>query len=153
MLKLKAALAAVAITLGIVVPALVAAPANAYSDFIQHGPVGNPQSISVICTSDGSVKTLTQGQYSQDKCPFNGRVNKFYVAPGYHVCIRPYYNPGVGCQFSYSGGGEEPNQRPTSPRKAKIGRNDPCPCGSGKKYKKCHGMPGAPPLGSEAQGS
>ena len=22
----------------------------------------------------------------------------------------------------------------------KIGRNDPCPCGSGKKYKKCCGM-------------
>ena len=21
----------------------------------------------------------------------------------------------------------------------KIGRNDPCPCGSGKKYKHCHG--------------
>ncbi|MFQ7436849.1 MAG: SEC-C metal-binding domain-containing protein [Ruminococcus sp.] len=25
-----------------------------------------------------------------------------------------------------------------SPRK-KVGRNDPCPCGSGKKYKKCCG--------------
>jgi SEC-C motif domain protein len=26
------------------------------------------------------------------------------------------------------------------PRTApKVGRNDPCPCGSGKKYKKCHG--------------
>lgn len=24
-------------------------------------------------------------------------------------------------------------------KKGKIGRNDPCPCGSGKKYKKCHG--------------
>ena len=24
-------------------------------------------------------------------------------------------------------------------RKQKIGRNDPCPCGSGKKYKQCHG--------------
>jgi SEC-C motif len=24
------------------------------------------------------------------------------------------------------------------PRKRKVGRNDPCPCGSGKKYKKCH---------------
>lgn len=24
-------------------------------------------------------------------------------------------------------------------RRAKIGRNDPCPCGSGQKYKKCHG--------------
>jgi preprotein translocase subunit SecA len=22
----------------------------------------------------------------------------------------------------------------------KIGANDPCPCGSGKKYKKCHGL-------------
>ncbi len=22
---------------------------------------------------------------------------------------------------------------------AKVGRNDPCPCGSGKKYKHCHG--------------
>jgi uncharacterized protein YecA (UPF0149 family) len=20
-----------------------------------------------------------------------------------------------------------------------VGRNDPCPCGSGKKFKKCHG--------------
>jgi uncharacterized protein YecA (UPF0149 family) len=24
----------------------------------------------------------------------------------------------------------------------KVGRNDPCPCGSGKKYKHCHGRPG-----------
>jgi len=23
----------------------------------------------------------------------------------------------------------------------KVGRNDPCPCGSGKKYKQCHGAP------------
>jgi preprotein translocase subunit SecA len=30
-----------------------------------------------------------------------------------------------------------PTNRPTIP--ARIGRNDPCPCGSGKKYKKCHG--------------
>jgi uncharacterized protein YecA (UPF0149 family) len=26
-----------------------------------------------------------------------------------------------------------------APAIAKAGRNDPCPCGSGKKYKKCHG--------------
>jgi preprotein translocase subunit SecA len=31
-------------------------------------------------------------------------------------------------------------------RREKIGRNDPCPCGSGKKYKKCHGAP-VPPAG------
>jgi preprotein translocase subunit SecA len=34
------------------------------------------------------------------------------------------------------------NNVPKSPPIAveKIGRNDPCPCGSGKKYKKCHGL-------------
>ena len=26
-----------------------------------------------------------------------------------------------------------------------VGRNEPCPCGSGKKYKNCHGAPGAEP--------
>jgi preprotein translocase subunit SecA len=36
----------------------------------------------------------------------------------------------------------EPAQR-TEPVRAekKVGRNDPCPCGSGKKYKQCHGNP------------
>ncbi|MBM4457951.1 MAG: DUF1186 domain-containing protein [Chloroflexi bacterium] len=27
----------------------------------------------------------------------------------------------------------------------KVGRNEPCPCGSGKKYKHCHGRPGQQP--------
>jgi len=36
--------------------------------------------------------------------------------------------------------GEEPVAPSTVQRQAdKVGRNDPCPCGSGKKYKKCHG--------------
>ncbi len=33
-----------------------------------------------------------------------------------------------------SSGGSVPQARADH-----IGRNDPCPCGSGKKYKKCHG--------------
>jgi preprotein translocase subunit SecA len=37
-----------------------------------------------------------------------------------------------------------PVGRPTTPttvrrKQPKVGRNDPCPCGSGKKFKKCHG--------------
>ena len=37
--------------------------------------------------------------------------------------------------------GEEPAAAQTPVHRAdnKVGRNDPCPCGSGKKYKKCHG--------------
>jgi len=30
-------------------------------------------------------------------------------------------------------------QKPRDSEGNKVGRNDPCPCGSGKKYKKCHG--------------
>ncbi|MGN1013248.1 MAG: preprotein translocase subunit SecA [Clostridia bacterium] len=38
-----------------------------------------------------------------------------------------------------SGGGEDtPKRKPVKAEK-KIGRNDPCPCGSGKKYKQCCG--------------
>src|ERR1041384_1997659 len=36
--------------------------------------------------------------------------------------------------------GEEAGKTKTVVRDhPKVGRNDPCPCGSGKKYKKCHG--------------
>jgi SEC-C motif/Protein of unknown function (DUF2384) len=41
----------------------------------------------------------------------------------------------------------EPPPVPAAPRAA--GRNDPCPCGSGRKYKKCCGAPGATPAASD----
>jgi preprotein translocase subunit SecA len=43
------------------------------------------------------------------------------------------------------GGGPAPPQPPAAPQtpfvrgERKVGRNEPCPCGSGKKYKTCHG--------------
>ncbi|MDD5156278.1 MAG: SEC-C metal-binding domain-containing protein, partial [Candidatus Omnitrophica bacterium] len=41
--------------------------------------------------------------------------------------------PGIEAPSAKSG---VPAQKISQP---KVGRNDPCPCGSGKKYKKCHG--------------
>jgi len=48
--------------------------------------------------------------------------------------------------FGGGGGaaGAAPPQAPAGAKPAarsgpRVGRNDPCPCGSGKKYKKCHG--------------
>jgi len=40
---------------------------------------------------------------------------------------------------------EKEAEKPQTVRRqmAKIGRNDPCPCGSGKKYKKCCGAQNA----------
>lgn len=53
--------------------------------------------------------------------------------------------PGTEGQEQLSGRGGRPQmpqpQQKTEPVRVekKIGRNDPCPCGSGKKYKQCHG--------------
>jgi preprotein translocase subunit SecA len=40
---------------------------------------------------------------------------------------------------SADGEAEAPKQETVTRGQPKVGRNDPCPCGSGKKYKKCHG--------------
>ena len=36
-------------------------------------------------------------------------------------------------------GGDDAEMKTVHREGPKVGRNDPCPCGSGKKYKKCHG--------------
>ncbi len=53
--------------------------------------------------------------------------------------------PGEDSPAQQGGGNRQP-QAPPPPQKVqpvrvekKVGRNDPCPCGSGKKYKQCHG--------------
>jgi preprotein translocase subunit SecA len=38
-----------------------------------------------------------------------------------------------------SGGSDEPVKRRPVKAADKVGRNDPCPCGSGRKYKHCCG--------------
>ncbi len=61
---------------------------------------------------------------------------------------------GLGVQgsrpLSYSAPGEDGSVRTQDPGAAQpassyagVGRNTPCPCGSGKKFKMCHGRPGA----------
>ena len=45
-------------------------------------------------------------------------------------------------QYSSTGGGGPDRNQRTEPVRVekKVGRNDPCPCGSGKKFKQCHGL-------------
>jgi preprotein translocase subunit SecA len=42
-------------------------------------------------------------------------------------------------QARMAGAGDAPAVQQVVRGQEKVGRNDPCPCGSGKKYKKCHG--------------
>ena len=43
-------------------------------------------------------------------------------------------------QAQIIGGGDGDKAVQQAPKKDEVGRNDLCPCGSGKKYKKCHGV-------------
>jgi preprotein translocase subunit SecA len=55
--------------------------------------------------------------------------------------VHPSSDGGVQAEPEYNGDvavAEAPKQRPVRVGQ-KVGRNDPCPCGSGKKYKHCHG--------------
>lgn len=54
-----------------------------------------------------------------------------------------YNNSQQEMTMSHQPGGRDSQERnPFVRDEEKVGRNDPCPCGSGKKYKKCHGQNG-----------
>ena len=48
-------------------------------------------------------------------------------------------NPGNAASQTNEMATEEESERPFVRAERKIGRNEPCPCGSGKKFKQCHG--------------
>ncbi len=57
-----------------------------------------------------------------------------------NLASRPLQRERVVKITGTSGGGDsEEKKQPVRRAAAKVGRNDPCPCGSGKKYKKCCG--------------
>ncbi|WP_447973586.1 preprotein translocase subunit SecA [Nitrospira sp. Kam-Ns4a] len=51
----------------------------------------------------------------------------------------PVAQPQPPVRLSLNRGAEPAAPQPVHRTHEKVGRNDPCPCGSGKKYKKCHG--------------
>jgi preprotein translocase subunit SecA len=59
----------------------------------------------------------------------------------YHVSIKTDMQRQQAAVITGTSGGSEapPTQSKTFVGNKKVGRNDPCPCGSGKKYKKCCG--------------
>ena len=70
-------------------------------------------------SQDNYSKASTNNQaVSSSSSDFNGR-------EGYREAMESSYN-------------EKPKQQPVI-AEPKVGRNDACPCGSGKKYKQCHG--------------
>ena len=112
---------------------VLSACAAAFTEFLGHHrdlfAAADPESISEsIKLEDGMIVTLTAPLYADDfEAPDDFDDDEFFPFEGEPLI--------------------EPQQA--------VGRNDPCPCGSGKKYKKCHldsGRPSGPELQSQDEG-
>jgi preprotein translocase subunit SecA len=53
--------------------------------------------------------------------------------------VKEIEQPSKATRMVLSHGGQKENPEPLRKKGPEVGRNDPCPCGSGKKYKKCCG--------------
>jgi preprotein translocase subunit SecA len=109
---------------------------EAYNLFRRMSSDLNREIVSFLCHSQLPVQEeqapLREGR--QEKTDMSKmKVNKAEIdAAGddYAANEKDYYDPSTG--------GTAVKQEPIKVG-PKIGRNDPCPCGSGKKYKNCHG--------------
>ncbi len=70
------------------------------------------------------------------------RIEADSVGTLFHLQVQPHHEPppearpkATPMAFSHGDSADQPKQR----QNKKVGRNDPCPCGSGKKFKKCCG--------------
>ena len=64
----------------------------------------------------------------------------------YHVRIEEKVEREQVAQVTGTNRDDTSERKPIQKKAKKIYPNDPCPCGSGLKYKQCHGRKGAPPL-------
>jgi preprotein translocase subunit SecA len=68
------------------------------------------------------------------------------TAPRRAPIAMPARRAAANVNYSYgaaASGGQDAKVETIQRHAPKVGRNDPCPCGSGKKYKKCHGAAAA----------
>ena len=106
---------------------------------VQRAPAREPaaNSANAGAPSAGAAAAQPQdaagagGQDSQPQTPVPPPAPARYIAPKREQVAKP---------TSTSGGSDGSDSAGKTVRKGKkVGRNDPCPCGSGKKYKKCCG--------------
>ncbi len=77
------------------------------------------------------LQTREQVEEAQQQAPAVSNVQYQHASYG--------DEPGEASAAAAAAPPEAPKAAPFVRRMGKIGRNDPCPCGSGKKYKHCHG--------------
>lgn len=90
--------------------------------------------------NSGAQNSGTQNSGTQNSGAQNGGVRAASSGP-----VSRSLEPNRPRQLQYSapseGGGVEHRRGSAADPFANVGRNDTCPCGSGRKYKRCHGDP------------
>jgi uncharacterized protein len=93
----------------------------------------------VLLGTDRGWKTLEESAQDVETRKRLTR-NAYQAIPKALVALREYFRPERERSLHAGNALVTPTRRWDAP---KVGRNDPCPCGSGKKFKKCCGAPGA----------
>ena len=84
------------------------------------------------------VQTEAQVTDLEDRQRQQGEQNRQYLHPSSEAAAAEAASPGQGVDTGSADSAAD-SSRPFVRPTAKVGRNEPCPCGSGKKYKQCHG--------------
>ena len=107
---------------------------EAYNAFKQMDDQVNKDIVSFLCHAGIPMEQTNSGQIKEgrekktDMSKMNANKSEIDAAGSdYGANENDYYDPSPAVK-------QEPIRV-----EPKIGRNDPCPCGSGKKYKQCHG--------------
>lgn len=116
----------------------------------------------VLPISEGSTGFIVHSNFDSDPIAvarLRGHcLDRKYVSKAntwYGICLAPTdaairFGVNLDFEWTHDAGMEQRTRHMATPidvdvphtarsRKNKIGRNDPCPCGSGRKYKRCHG--------------
>jgi preprotein translocase subunit SecA len=97
-----------------------------FSMFTEMLDMINEQVIALIFKAQVQPEPMTQRRLAQMTAIHDSSVGMGFIGPPRETVAAGPGQPPVGKRQPVVVG-------------EKIGRNDPCPCGSGKKYKKCHG--------------
>ncbi|MFY9720217.1 MAG: preprotein translocase subunit SecA, partial [Candidatus Cybelea sp.] len=99
---------------------------------IEHGPP--PQELTPYPTGGPQFEPIPSGQLVPQPVP-SGNVS----TQGLEQILGPAPGAGRRVQQLHTNKDEEEPAKPIQRDQPKVGRNELCPCGSGKKFKRCHG--------------
>jgi preprotein translocase subunit SecA len=104
---------------------------GAFRVVIEHGP---PPEMQQAVPAGQRFEPIPSGDLSPQAAP-QGRLAPQHV----EQLLGPMPGSDRRPQQLHTNKDDESPAKPVQRGEAKVGRNDMCPCGSGKKYKKCHG--------------